>query len=364
MPSQHLTETVGDAQSGTIRLDDPTIQTRCAAYPAPMLDATLWLAGFIRGECNRDLDILTEFAGKLGISFDKTTWSKILRGRWNRDAEGNPTPNPIVAESKFLKAIDLMRRDLDLREQAGKVPFIMTPTAECIFAFIDKKRAPDRVNKFGLIIGHTGTQKTATLKEYCRRNNHGTCVHVEAPDNGSRTGFITDLADRYGASRQSSWDRKINTIRASVNERRTIIVENVQRLYIEKDGANQKVFNFLQKLQDDTGCCVILTFTPVFATRLKRGVAEGYFEQFIGRAGGQRDALTLPEFPTEDDVLAICQSFKLRDAEKHLDDLVKIAREEGRVRVLFEALQEAKVQCERRKAPLTMTAIRAARGED
>jgi DNA transposition AAA+ family ATPase len=356
--------TIGESNLGQIRLDDPTIQAKCVHYPPDMLDATLWLASFVRSECNRDLDVLCDYARKLAITFDKTTWSKILRGRWDRDAEGQPTDSPIVAPAKFLRALELMRKDVALREQAGKVPFIMTPTAEAMFAFIDKKRAPDRVNKFGLIVGETGTQKTATLKEYCRRNNHGTCVHVESPDNGSRTGFITDLADKYGASRQSSWDRKMNTIRESVNERRTIIVENVQRLYVEKEGHNQKVFNFLQKLQDDTGCCIILTFTPVFANRLKKGIADGYFEQFIGRAGGERDVLTLEAYPSDEDVLCIAQSFKLRDAEKHLPELVSIVHEKGRVRTLFEALQEATVQCQRRKQPLTMTAIRAARGED
>jgi DNA transposition AAA+ family ATPase len=359
--NQHSIPTVGDNDSA-LRLDVPTIQTRTAHYPDEIREPVLWLANFLREECARDLDILVETAKKLGVAFDKTTWGKILRGRWNRDANGNETPAPIVALSKLTRAIEQLRKDCALREQAGKVPFVMTPTAEMIFNFVDKKRAHDRVNKFGMIVGHTGTQKTATLKEYCRRNNHGTCVRVEAPETASHTQFITDLAEKYGCSRQATWDRKRNTIRQSVNERRAIIVENVQRLYDERQGSNQRVFSYLQKLQDDTDCTVILTLTPVFISKLKKSIAEGYFEQFIGRAGGEKDILTLEDFPSDEDVLAIAKSFSLADAAKHLAELSKIVREAGRVRVLFEALQEAKVQAGKKE--LTIHHIRAARGED
>ncbi len=354
-------KTIGE-DARALRLDDPTMQQRVEHYPESLREPVLWLAAFVRNECARDTDLLVVHARKLGIEHDKTTWNRVLRGLWNRNAAGDALPSPIVAENKLLRGISALRKDVALREQSGKVPFVTTPTAQTIFDFVDKKRAPDRVNRFGMIVGHTGTQKTATLKEYCRRNNHGTCVHTESPATPSQTQFITDLAEHYGCSRQATWDRKLNTIRQSVNERRCIIVENVQRLYSERDKTNQKVFNYLQKLQDDTGCTIILTLTPVFVTKLLQRVAEGYFEQFIGRAGGERDILTLEEYPSEEDVLAIATSFALKDADKHVAELAKIARETGRVRVLFEALQEAKVQAGKRE--LTLAHVRAARGED
>lgn len=359
--TQEQVKTVSENDT-TIRLDVPTIQNRTAHYPEDLREPVLWLANYLREECARDLDILTEVARKLGISFDKTSWGKVLRGRWNRDADGNETPSPIISISKLLRAIESLRRDASLRDLAGKVPFVMTPTAELIFNFVDKKRAPDRVNKFGMIVGHTGTQKTATLKEYCRRNNHGTCVRVEAPETASHTQFITDLAERYGCSRQATWDRKRNTIRQSVSDKRTIIVENVQRLYDERQGSNQKVFSFLQKLQDDTDCTVILTLTPVFVSKLKRSIAEGYFEQFIGRAGGERDILTLEDYPSEEDVLQIAESFRVVDAKKVLPYLAQIAREPGRIRVLFEALQEARIAS--KSGAISVQLIKSVRSED
>ena len=358
--TQSEVKTISD-NDVAMRLDVPTIQARTAHYPDELREAVLWIANYLREECARDLDILTDQARKLGVEFDKTTWSKVLRGRWDRNAEGNPLPSPVVSLPKLLRGIEQIRRDASLKEAAGKVPFIVTPTAQMIWDFIDKKRAPDRINKFGLISGHTGTQKTASTKEYCRRNNHGTCVHTDAPETPSLSQFVTDLADKYGCSRQANWDRKRNTIRQSVNERRCVIVENVQRLFDEKQGSNQRVFSFLQKLQDDTGCTIIMTLTPVFATKLERGIAEGYFEQFLGRAGGVKDILGLDEYPEEEDVLAIAQGFGLVDAPRHLVELTKIAREPGRVRVLFEVLQEAKIQA---KGNLTINHVRAVRLED
>lgn len=353
--------TIGE-DDRAFRLDVPTMTVRTADYPEELKTGVMWLAGYVRENCNRNVDMLVTEAKTLRIPFDKTTWMKILRGRFQKDAQGNPLGTPIVNLDKLLRAIKQLRDQNDRRELAGRVAFVKTPTAEMIFNFIDKKRAPDRVNKFGMIVGHTGTQKTATLREYNRQNNHGAGAMVESPANGSLSVFITDLAEKYGCSRQANQERKQNTIRESIGAGNYIIVENVQRLYQERDQSNQRVFNFLQKMQDDTGCTIIITLTPVFVNKLKRSIAEGYFEQFIGRAGGERDILTLEEFPSDEDVLAIAESFQLADAKNHLAELCKMVREPGRVRVLFEALQEAKVQAGKRQ--LTINHIRNARGDE
>ena len=362
-----------------LRLDTPTIETRIAHYPEPLREPVSWLASYTREECNRDLGILASQAAALGFEFDSNNWSKVLRGRWNRDANEQPLDSPIIKLEKLLRAIDALRRDSLLREQAGKVPFIWTPTAEEIFNYITTRRAHDRINKFGMIVGHTGTQKSATCREYCRRNNHGNCVMVEAPSSPSITQLITDLSERYGCGRQSTWDRKRNTINKSVNSRKSIIIENIQRLYNERAEENQLVFSYLQKLQEDTGCTIILTLTPVFMTKLKRGLAQGYFEQFIGRVGGDKAVLTLEDYPSAEDITAIAKAFgltRLNERNVHLtenekeitmttlDYLTRICREPGRIRVLFEALQSAKVRAAKRGKEFNIELIMSVRGDD
>lgn len=338
------------------KLDAQTLEQRAMRLPEAMREPFIWLGSYCREECNREVDLLHKRLVEIGFSHDKTTWSKILRGMWNVDADGQPTESPCLAEDKFLRAVQALRNDARIKELGGRVPFVMTPTAERIFTFIDLKRAPDRVNKFGVIIGETGSQKSASTGEYARRNNHGAVVKVESPETASMTQFMTDLAAAYGYNAQAGYLRKKNYVLNVVNAKRTIIVENIQRLYEAGAGDKQPIFSFLQKLQEDTNCTIILTLTPVFERTLLAGVNKAFFEQFEGRAGGRRNFLRLPSYPEEDDVQAIARAFGLQDAGKHTADLVKIAHEPGRIRYLFEVLQDAKIAAGSGK--LTITHIR------
>lgn len=347
-----------------IRWDDRSLEIVTQSYPEALREPVLWLGWFGREECNKDVDTLYERAKELGIQHDKTNWSKILRGRWNKDREGNALPSPIIALDKVLKAIQTLREDHRVREMAGKVPFILTPTAQDIFNFIDVRRSIERVNRFGVVVGYTGSQKTATFKEYCRQNNHGLCVWMEAPESGSMAEFTTFLSVKYGGTAGDNLKKHRERIFKTVNDRRTIIIDNAQAMYRPAADTQQPIFNFLRRLQDEKRCTVILSITPEFNVRLRDKMLQGYFEQFEGRAGGRRNFLILPDYPPEDDVLMIAKAFGLRDAEKHIDYLVRIAKDAGRVRLLFQDLQDGKQIAEQEKRPFTIGHVKEARGED
>ena len=352
-------------REGTIiQLDDPKIEARAAVLPEEMQEPFRWLSVYLRDECHRDFDVLNKRFESVGVERDKTTWTRILRGHWNRDANGVERPSPVLALGKFLRDVGALRKDAQLKANAGKVPFIMTGTAQSIWNYIDLKRAPDRVNKFGVVIGETGSQKTATFREYVTVNNHGTCVWLEAPAKPRVGEFIADLGECYGCPRNSNTARRMVKIAESVTDRKTIIVDNVQRLYDPKNEGNQEIFNFLQKLQDKTRCTIILSFTPTFENTFRQGRDKGYFEQFEGRAGGKRSFLRLPTHAPEEDVIQIAEAFGLQQPGKHEDYLVAISREPGRIRTLFEALQTAKVLANAARVKMTVDHIRAARGED
>jgi len=269
----------------------------------------------------------------------------------------------VVALPKLLRAIKALRDDHRVREMAGRVPFIMTPTARDIFNYIDVRRAPERVNRFGVIVGYTGTQKTATFKEYCRRNNHGMCVWLEAPENGSMAEFMAWLGTKYGGDHRDGFQRSRIRVFSTVKSRHTIIVDNAQAMYRAEKDTNQQVFSFLRRLQDEKQCTIILSITPEFHDKLLTEMLKGYFEQFEGRAGGRRNFLVLPKFPPAEDVIEIAKAFGLREAEKHTGYLEAIAREPGRVRRLFQDLQEAKILAEQESKPLTIGHVKEARGE-
>lgn len=362
-----------------IRLDALTLENRAAHLPEAMREPFIWLGSFARNECSHSMDLLMKRFAALKIHHDKTTWSKILRGMWQRNAKGEVTESPCLAEEKFLKAVGQLRNDARIKERGGQIPFVMGAIPTLIFNYLDVKRAPDRVNKFGVIIGETGTQKSASIKQYCSLNNHGTCSRVEAPERPSMSQFMTDLAGEYGFQGTSSYGKKKSYVLEAVNEKKTIIVENVQRLYDERYKDKQPIFSFLQKLQEDTDCTVIITFTPVFEKKFIAGASAAFFEQFEGRAGGRRAFLRLPEYPPEEDVRDIAKAFGmtglndkttwLNEKEQEekvtvLEYLVRIAHEPGRVRRLFEDLQDAKISAQAAKQPLTIDYVKEARGED
>ena len=346
------------------KLDDLTLETKAQSYPKEMHDDFMWLGWYVREVCSRNLDTLVTRLEPLGVRHDKTTWSKILRGFWNHNADGKLLEVPILALPKFQRAVELLRKDQRLSEASGKLPFVETTTTKTIFNFIDARRAPDRINKFGVITGKTGLQKTASYKEYSRQHNHGLVTWQEAPANGSIKQFVITLAMRYGGGSQDSYTGALSRVIRTVRGRHCIIIDNAQTLYREGKGADQPVFNLLRGLVDEKDCTIILSITDEFHRKLTDQMRAGYFEQFEGRAGGRRNFLYLPEYPPDEDVLAFAQAFKLKDAEKHVDYLSKIAREPGRVRLLLEYLQEAKVMAEAEKRPLTISMIKELREEE
>jgi DNA transposition AAA+ family ATPase len=356
-------EVKGVAANNT-RLDISSLEQLVDLYDEDLREPVMWLGCYLRDQCGRSLDVLSGRAQKLGIEMDKTNWSKILRGRWNRDAENNLLPTPIVSKTRLQRAIGALKQDARLRAQMGKAPFVETSIVRTIWDYAETKWTPERVNKFGVIVGETGTGKSAAFRELEARHLVGLVAHVESPENAAVSELIAHLAYHYGTALTYSNKAKRDKVFNTVNDRRLIIVDNAQDLYNEKRGHNQPCFAFLRRLQDQTQCTILLSMTPTGERLLFEQFLKGYFEQFEGRAGGRRNFLRLPEYPPEEDVLLIAQAFGLRDADRHLEFLVKVSRERGRIRALFEALQSAKVMAERKKTTLSIGLVKECVEED
>jgi len=345
------------SQAQSLQLETHKLQALFAPYPEDIREECLWLGAFLRERCSRNITALAALAAKRGFEIHETTLSRILRGKlYNDDGQ------PLLKLGKLHQIITALRQEDQLAQLAGKVPFIETPTWEEFRDYVDFKRAPETVCKFGLIIGPTGSQKSACGKHYAALNNHGVVTHLESPEMPTMGRFVTKLAVKYGVSEFHNIEKKRERITECVSDRSCVIVDNIQRMYKERQGWAQPVFNFLQQLQDDTNCTIILICVPEFELTLSRGLDKGYFEQFEGRVGGRSEFLVLPEHPPKDDVLAVAEAFKLRDADKHLEELTAIARRRGRIRILFNALQKGGRLANGR--PLTMKHVRAALNQE
>jgi DNA transposition AAA+ family ATPase len=344
------------------RVDDAALEIKARAFPEDLREPFIFLGVYFRTNCGKDFDLLVDAFKRVGVYRTKETWAKLLRGQWRRDSRGEERANPLVNEENLADDLEALRSNVRLETLKGKVGFIETPTSRDIFDFLQEKWRPEMINKWGFVIGPTGSQKTASFKEFTRRNNHGMCRWMEAPENGSMFEFLKHLSYICGQGSNDSGAQKRSGILRCFNEKRMLIVDNGQELL--KDGeVEQRAFSFLRRLQDETGCTVVVSLTPSYEAKLINGNMAAYFEQLIGRAGGTRKFLRLPEYAPEEDVLAFGTGFELQEVKKHVKELVKISREPGRIRILCGDLQEGKKLASTAGEKFTIEHVRDARGE-
>ena len=338
------------------------LEAVAATYPPEMQEPFIWLANWIHTECARNLKSAEHKLKGLGLTTTASTLSKILRGRWRLNADGQLC-TPIMALEKFIEMMDLVRLDPALAAMSSAVNFIETPTYELIRNHVDIRREPGSVCRMGMVVGPTGAQKTESFKFICSRNPRS-CKLVDCPENGSLGKFIAKWTRVYNASEHLSVRLMRRKIVENCGANKCVIFDNAQRLYIQPRHSemitlSQPVFSFIQSVLDETGVTVILSITPEFYSRFLSGMAAGYFEQFEGRIGGRDEILVLPAFTPQEDVIQIAESFKLPDAAAHADYLEKLARLPGRVRKLFWTLQTAKREADFDKQPLTIAHVKA-----
>jgi hypothetical protein len=326
-----------------------------------MREPFLWLAQFICENCGRSLDVCEHKIRELGLPTTSGTLSKILRGRWRTNADNEPVA-PVMALEGFINLVESLRAQPEISAMAEKVKFVETDTYLLFEDYVNERHAEDAICRFGFVFGPTGSQKTACCKQYKRKNWRNT-IWMDSAERPSLGLLIRDMAKAYKISPNVSLVRARLQIRENVTANSVIMLENVQRLYADpgmtvlKDGA-QPMFSFLQKLQDETGCAIIFTATPQFYKQFIGGISSGYFEQFVGRAGGIDEFLILPDYATEEDILIIAEAYELVDAAQHIEYLEGVSRVLGRIRILFFALQKAKAAAVRAGKPLTIDLVK------
>jgi hypothetical protein len=310
-------------------------------YPEKIRTETIWLQGFLLDHCKNNIDQLRSIAAKHGTDRSREYFSNLVDGHQFTNKPSSWKPDG-EAWNSFLELMAQLRRYEIRVKHSGQMEFVQTPTYLCISNFITAKRAHGEVCKFGGIVGPTGSQKSESFRFYRALNNHGAVEHVEAPANGKLGTLQEKIARAYHSTGNQILRRREACVRENVNETRCMILDNVQDMYDPRAGSRQPCFNWLRELQDDTRCTIILSFTDDFLKQdLTGGVAKGYFEQFLGRMGGLRDMLKLPQFTPASDIRVIARAFGL-DAKKAIELLTNWSQEPGRIRIVFKRLQLAR----------------------
>lgn len=324
------------------RMDLAALERKVEHYPEQIRTAVVWLQRYWANECRGNGSALRLIGEKVGFDRSDAFYSNLLKGYNFTDKYGRWKAGD-KAWGEFLEFFEAVKRYAAQAERAGKQPFIDTPTYRCTEAFIGAARALNAVCKIAGITGPTGSQKSAVLLQYARLNNHGQVVHVEAPASGRLPQLQRKIAEKFHVGRKElhrGADRA-SAIRENLNETRTLIIDNAQRLYIPSRGSDQEAFNWLLEVQEDTGCTIILCFTTDFTDVLVAGRARGYFEQFIGRMGGVGNLLRFPDYTPAADLRVIARHFGLDAGKGAMEYLQRWSREAGRIRIVFHRLQIA-----------------------
>lgn len=307
-------------------------------YPPECVEATVAIRRYLTLRCGDSIPVLIEHARAKGYDESYNYFYQLLTGRYFRpDPNGRP-------QGSWKKVVDIWRQ-LQIFDrfasQLAKVLFVETSVWKRIHEYIAIKRTPFNCCRFGGIVGGTGSGKSECFKELMRREKVGTIFRIEAPARASLSEFIHKCGDAMGST--PSWGstrKKRQIVEVMSVPGRVLIVDNVQRAYHVRSGVNQPIFDYLQEMQEDTNCTIILSWTPV-DKRFGEALGTDYFEQFIGRIGGERELLRLEDYLCDEDLELICESFKLpaEDVAKCVPRLHKLVREKGRIRNVFNALQ-------------------------
>lgn len=308
-------------------------------YPEKIRLEVNYLQGFYLDHCRNNLESLRAICAKIGFDMSREYFGNLIGGHYFT-SKTNSWQDGGRAWSQFLEMLAALRRHAAVMSRQGKMLFVQTPTYYGIANFITALRSPSAVCRIGGIIAPTGGQTSESFKFYKDLNNHGTCIHVEAPASGRLTQLRAKILDAYHVSGQKIERRGELELRAQVNELRTIIIDNAQVLYVKAHGTQQPCFNWIRELYDDKRPTIILKFTEEFLQDMTGELAKGYFEQFIGRMGGLTNLLRLPQHAPTEDLECIAEAYKLAPSAVETY-LFPWSRMPGRIRIVFNRLQLA-----------------------
>lgn len=314
-----------------------------AAYPEEIKNDVLALYSYMLEKCSGKRKILAANLQTLGFNKSETYFYKLFSGKWIERGVFTASIDGIRAMAKAVKDAELGRLS------TGVLPHTETDIVRLIRNAIDAVRQRDNICKWLFIVGSTAGQKSYAANYYAASRASKDTFYFEAPATANLMALATRIARFFGCADSLATYRKVQWCEDNIRSNMCIIIDNAQRLYEPRRGLTQPTFSFLQALQDITKCSIVLIFVDEATGedslhRTFFGKDKGFFEQFIGRAGGEDQILRLPNERSDSDLLAFAKSagFKSRqDRETVLPFLKWLDRQSGKMRVALRTLQAA-----------------------
>jgi len=270
------------------------------------------------------------------VGYDSTTIHRLFNGTYGAKLD------------KVVEAITRYKKVTAERDKRRDIGFIETSTWRkvsqiCDSAFYDAMPA--------FIYGASQIGKTACLKEYALRNNHGQTRYIRMPSAPTFAYFVKTVAEACFISTRQNHDITRRRIMDSVDKKNLLIIDEVhQALITSSDMIARKVVEFLREIYDRTGCGIVLCGTKVLRDEFERGRQAMIYDQF--RRRGMLE-LNLPDTPLKSDIVKIARSFDLDEPSDRVFDTIKSMLQESGLGKYIKFLQYANGVSVSRKEQLT-----------
>ncbi len=241
------------------------------------------------------------------INYDGGTISKIFHGKYEGDL------------AAVVKAIERYRRLMEERASVNRAPYIETT----LYRDIEKCcQAALTYQKIVMLFGESQVGKTAALKHYADKHNHGETTYVEMPAGGSLSHFQAALAAKLRMSNQTRGEIMAMNIMACLGPNNLLVIDEVLRALQARSygGSTLKTLDFIRAIHDNTGCGIVLCGTNVFRDTMRDPKLVKFLAQFNRRCLLRRQ---LPDVPGRADLNAFARHYELDPAAEEALTLQK-----------------------------------------
>lgn len=239
-----------------------------------------------------------EASRQLGLS--TTTLFQIWKGKYR-------LPNGQCRDlSGICERIAHCKQLAEDRAASNRLPFIETS----VWRRVDKLcREALVMQTIAHIYGESQIGKTACLKEFARRNNHGQTPYVLCPAAGGVQSLVKAIGDACHISSRSCFDNLRARVSDYLDPTKLLILDEVHEVFGSYQKSSiKRCMSMLRQLQEVTGCGMVLCGTNDFRNELEQGEYSQALKQLRKRGIWE---LQLESVPTAADLDLIAKHYRL-----------------------------------------------------
>ena len=320
------------------------IEGLTANYPDEIKQDVLDLYKYMLDKCQGNRKVLAANLQTLGVAKSDNYFFKLFSGGWIEKGVFTASVDTIKTMAKAVRDAEIGRLT------SGIIPHTETDIVRLMRNAVDAVRQKDNICKWLYGGGSTAAQKSYSARYYAASRPQRDTFYMESPATANLMPLASRMSKFLGCPESVATYRKVQWVEDNAKQNHCFIIDNAQRMYDPRRGMTQPTFSFLQAAQDITKCAVVLIFVDEATgegdslSRVMNGRSRGFFDQFIGRCGGEDQILRLPNFSSDRDLLAFAQSAGFKsDADRRaiLPFLKYLDRQRGHMRIPLRTLQAA-----------------------